>query len=129
MRMTSIAMAMIMVGSTCGPAAAVTVKGTPTCEVWNKLQDDKDGKLGYIKGNPQMIPIIHESIVSQYNDAASYLRGFLSSYNVYGSCGSRDVLDGISLDQIKDWMSTYCRSHPLNNLIDGAQRFIKERNE
>jgi hypothetical protein len=56
----------------------------------------------------------------------AWLYGYLSSYNAYVFKGP-NVIDGVSEEQLRDWLDAFCKKSPDSNLDSAVRALIEEQ--
>jgi len=104
-RRVKLAVVMVVVSTSVHAQAPVSIfgQGVDPCSSWTTEHQRRTFKVGLQN---------------------QWVAGYLSGRN--GDASSHNFLEGTDYDGVMAWVDTYCRSHPLEPIINAADAFADE---
>jgi hypothetical protein len=84
-------------------AATIIGAGPDSCEIWTAD---------------------HQAASVDWVGDVEWILGFLSGIGI-GSSGAFDPLHGLEASAVVAWMDSYCLDHPLEQITDAGQAFVR----
>jgi len=103
---TRIILAVVLIASPlaqAGAAATIIGAGPDSCEIWTA--DHQAERVDWVGD-------------------VEWVLGFLSGIGI-GSSGVFDPLNGLEASAVVAWMDSYCLDHPLEQITDAGQAFVR----
>ena len=63
----------------------------------------------------------------EFWEAVGWINGYISSYNEWTANGQKDIVVGLSLNDVRRWVASWCRDNPSESLAKATEALLLSR--